>query len=70
MKKTMSLLLILLALTMTVPAFAETTTYSTQQEQGIRSQHSNVPSTPIWKNKEFWKSEKERSGLPGSMARR
>lgn len=38
------------------------TTTNAGQDQSVY--HANVPSTPIWENRQFWQNEKQRSGLP------
>ncbi|HTL69963.1 MAG TPA: hypothetical protein VL404_01600 [Candidatus Eisenbacteria bacterium] len=34
------------------------------QRDASMYRQQTTPSTPIWKNRDFWRNEKERSGLP------
>jgi hypothetical protein len=63
MKKGIILMMAAIFVALSVPSFADTTTNFNQGNQNIEHR-SNVPNTPIWKNREFWQNEKERSGLP------
>ncbi|GEM_PF-3583989 len=63
MKKIIAYSFLAASLVAAAPAFADASpTASTGKDQNVY--HSNVPDTPIWKNREFWRNEKERSGLP------
>ncbi len=61
MKNMTAFLIGAMAIGFAAAAQAETT-YATST--GNQRYHQNVPSTPIWKNRDFWQNEKERSGLP------
>lgn len=58
---------ILLLMTAAMLAASAAPAFADVGEAGSRDAavyHSNVPDTPIWRNREFWRNEKERSGLP------
>jgi hypothetical protein len=61
MKKILFTALVLAAFASVAPASADSPAVS-QNETAIR--RSSASDTPIWKNRNFWHNEKERSGLP------